>query len=110
METRTTERIEEVRIYVLYLNTFGKAEEGVIAAVSDDYNKLVNWYNEQFNPEGRYSDNGYIKTFKRGSSIEWNNPCRSLKLNDTYPFGHGIHDEWIPMEVFHSLSGRFNVV
>ena len=40
METRTT---QEVRIYVLVVNTFGAAETGEIVAVSDDYNRLVDW-------------------------------------------------------------------
>ena len=66
METR---EIQEVRIYVLVLNTFGAAETGEIVAVSDDYNRLVNWYNEQFNLEGKYRENGWCKTFKKGSSI-----------------------------------------
>ena len=107
METRTT---QEVRIYVLVLNTFGAAETGEIVAVSDDYNRLVDLYNQQINPEGKYRENGWWKTFKKGSLIEYNNPCSSLKLNNTYPFGHGIHDEWIPMETFYLLSGRYNVV
>lgn len=107
METR---EIQEVRIYVLVLNTFGAAEEGKIVAVSDDYNRLVDWYNEQFNPEGKYRENGWCKTFKKGSSIEYNNPCYSLELNNTYPFGHGIHDEWITLDEFYKLENRFLVV
>ena len=107
METRN---IQEVRIYVLVLNTFGSAKEGEIVAVSDDYNRLVDWYNQQINPEGKYRENGWYKTFKKGSLIEYNNPCRSLEPNATSPFGHGIHDEWIPMETFHLLRSRYNVV
>ena len=111
MEIRKIEReIQEIRIYVLVLNTFGAAEEGEIVAVSDDYTRLVDWYNQQFNPEGCYMDGMWNKTFKKGSSIEWNNPCSSLELNDTYPFGHGIHDEWIPMETFYSIRSRCNFV
>ena len=102
--------IEEVRIYVLILNTFGAAEDSEIVAISDDYKKLVNWYKDQFNPEGPYRDGRYLKMFRRGSDIEWNNPCRSLSLNDTYPFGHGIHDEWISLKQFHSLGNRYNVI
>ena len=107
MEIRT---IEEVRVYVLILNTFGDAEEGEVVAISNDYNKLVSWYKDQFNPEGEYRENGWIKTFRKGSLIEYNNPCSSLELNDTYPFGHGIHDEWIPIEQFYSLGNRYNVI
>ena len=107
MEIRTT---QEVRVYVLVLNTFGAAETGEIVAVSDDYNRLVNWYNEQFNPEGKYREDGWLKTFRKGSLIEYNNPCSSLELNNTSPFGHGIHDEWIPIEQFYSLGNRYNVI
>ena len=107
MEIRT---IEEVRIYVLILNTFGAAEEGEVVAISNDYNKLVSWYKDQFNPEGEYRENGWTKTFRKGSLIEYNNPCRSIELNDTYPYGHGIHDEWIPIEQFYSLGNRYNVI
>lgn len=107
METRT---VEEVRIYVLVLNTFGAAEEGEIVAVSDDYNKLVSWYKEQFNPEGKYRENGYVKNFKKGSLIEYNNPCSSLELNDTSIRGYGIHDEWISLEQFYSLGNMYNVI
>lgn len=107
METRTT---QEVRIYVLVLNTFVAAEAGEIVAVSDDYNKLVSWYKDQFNREGKYREDGWLKTFRKGSLIEYNNPCSSIELNNTSLFGHGIHDEWIPVEMFYSLSGRYNVV
>ena len=107
MKTRT---VEEVRIYVLVLNTFGKAESGEIVAISDDYEKLVSWYKDQFNLEGTYREGDLLKTFKKGSLIEYNNPCRSIQLNDTYPFGHGIHDEWISLEQFYSLGNRYNVI
>lgn len=107
METRT---IQEVRIYVLVLGTFGAAEEGEFVAVSDDYTRLVNWYNQQFNPKGCYRDGRWNKTFKKGSSIEWNNPCYSLALNDTCPFGHGIHDEWVPTETFYLIKSKCNFV
>ena len=107
METRT---VEEVRIYVLILNTFGAAEEGTVVAVSDNYNKLVSWYRDQFNPGGKYNEDGWVKTFRKGSLIEYNNPCSSLELNDTHPFGHGIHDEWISLEEFYSLGNTYNVI
>lgn len=107
MEIRT---IEEVRIYVLVLNTFGAVESGEVVAISDDYDKLVDWYKRQLNPKGTYQEDGWLKTFKKGSLIEYNNPCFSLELNNTYPFGHGIHDEWISLEQFYSLGNRYNVI
>lgn len=91
METR---HIMQVRIYVLILNPFGAAEECEIVAVSDDYNRLVNWYIDQFAQEG-YREDGFYKVFKKGSPIEYNNPCYTTALNETRPFGHGIHDEWV---------------
>lgn len=107
IETRTVTMVQ-VHIYVFVLNTFGPAEEGRFVAVSTDYNKLVEWYQEQFEPSGPYREDGWYKTFRKGSPIEYNNPCRSLELNDTRPFGHGIHDEWIPLEAYENLKCTYN--
>lgn len=105
-----TRMAREVKIYVLVLNVFGNTL-GERVAISDDYDRLVNWYNKQLNPDGVYRDGMWNKTFKKGSFIEFCNPCDSLKLNDTSIFGFGIHDEWIPMEVFNNLRNRgYNVV
>lgn len=106
METRT---ILEVRIFVLVLNTFGRAEECEAVAVSDDYDRLVNWYLDQF-ADDPYIEEGFYKTFKKGSLIEYNNPCGSLKLNDIRPFGHGIHDEWVSHDTFVKIQSKFNFV
>ena len=106
METRTS---AEARIYVLVLNTFGAAEEGEIVAVSDDYNRLVSWYNDQFAQEG-YSEDGWYKTFKKGSPIEYNNPCATTALNETRPFGHGIHDAWVKFDDLDGIRNHFNWV
>ena len=106
METRY---IMQTRIYVLVLNTFGAAEEGEIVAVSDDYNRLVSWYNDQFAQEG-YREDGWYKTFKKGSPIEYNNPCATTALNETRPFGHGIHDEWVKLDDLDGIRNHFNWV
>lgn len=106
METRTG---AEAQIYVLVLNTFGAAEEGEIVAVSDDYNRLVSWYNDQFAQEG-YREDGWYKTFKKGSFIEYNNPCHTTALNETRPFGHGIHDEWVKFDDLDGIRNHFNWV
>ena len=94
METR---QITQVRVYVLILNTFGAAESGDIVAVSDDYRRLVSWYQSQFADEP-YREDGWYKTFKKGSTIEYNNPCGSVELNDTNHWNHGIHDEWVLLD------------
>lgn len=106
VETRI---VVEVRLFVLVLNTFGRAEEGRIVAISDDYDRLVDWYLNQF-AEDPYRDEGFYKTFKKGSLIEYNNPCRSLELNDIRPFGHGIHDEWVSQDTFVEIQSNFNFV
>lgn len=93
METR---QITEVHIYVLVLNTVGAAESCEIAAVSDDYQKLVDFYNSQLLPVNeRFRNNvGFFRSFKEGPLYDLN-PCNSLELNDTSQFRHGIHDEWV---------------
>lgn len=106
VETRS---VVEVRLFVLVPNTFGRAEEGRIVAISDDYDRLVDWYLNQF-AEDPYRDEGFYKTFKKGSLIEYNNPCGSLKLNDIRPFGHGIHDEWVSQDTFVEIQSKFNFV
>lgn len=104
VEVRT---VQEGRIYILVLNPINSAaEDGSIAAISDDYNRLVGWYKDQFASES-WEDGQWYKTFKKGSPIEWYNPCFSLKLNDTQPFGHGIHDEWILLDNMDIIRNRY---
>ena len=108
METR---HITQVRIYVLALNTFGSAESSEIVAISPEYDRLVQWYNDQFANENWRDSNGFLHTFKKGSVIENYNPCASLELNDTELFGHGIHDEWVELNSFNqNISKRYNTV
>lgn len=110
MEIRQrTVMVEEARLYVLVLNTFGAAEEGEIVAVSDDYNRLVSWYNDQFAQEG-YREDGWYKTFKKGSPIEYNNPCATTALNQTHPFGHGIRDEWVDVDIVDRIRSSYHWV
>lgn len=104
METTT---ITQVKLYVLVLNTFGAAESGEVVAVSDDYQRLVSWYRDQFADEP-YREDGWHKTFKKGSPIEYNNPCATTALNETYPFGHGIHDEWVELGELDRIRNQFN--
>lgn len=108
METR---QVTQIRVYVLYLNTFDRAEDGAIAAISTSYDDLVRFYNENLlSHEERYRDAGgmYI-SFKEGP-LQYFNPCGSLVLNDNEPFGHGIHDEWINEDVLHRISSQYFMV
>ena len=107
METR---QINQVRIYVLILNTFGRAEEGIIAAISDDYDRLVNWYYQQLSKEYWRDDSGFWHSFKPDSPLVNLNPCFNLELNNTNHFGHGIHDEWINEDVFLNIRDQYTFV
>lgn len=104
MKTRS---IQEVRIYILVLNPInGAAEDGSIVAISDDYSRLVGWYQDRFASE-QWKDGSWHKTFTKDSPLEWYNPCYSLELNDAQPFGHGIHDEWISTEDLYEIRNRY---
>ena len=104
VEVRT---VQEGRIYILVLNPITSvAEDGSIVAISDDYNRLVGWYQDQFASE-QWKDGSWYKTFTRDSPLEWYNPCYSLELNDIQPFGHGIHDEWILMDNLDIIRNRY---
>ena len=110
METRT---IIEVRVYKLALNPMAsKAEDREIVAISDDYNKLVEWYRAQFAPQAWRDENGWWRTFRENSLLFWYNPCYSTELNPSDIFGHGIYDEWVSEEGYFGAvsSGRFYVV
>lgn len=111
MEIRTFSE-QQVRVYKLILNrmTSPKIEYMEIVALSTDYEKLVEWYESQRAPLWR--DGQWGKSFKAGSTLEWFNPAHSLELNDTYPFGHGISDQWIPVTAWNEicLSGNYFIV
>ena len=101
-EMRTT---VEIRIYKLILNPMrGRAEDSRIVAISDDYDKLVAWYHEQFAPE-MWRDDHWWKRFKAGSPLEWYNDCSTTELNNCYPFGHGIQDEWVRDTRYYEICG-----
>ena len=69
METREVHKIE-ARIYVLILNTFGAAESGAVGAWSDNYQKLVEFYQSQLLPPNeRFRDEGgFYHSFAHGPS------------------------------------------
>lgn len=99
---------EEVKIYKIILNHMcSRAEAKEIVAFSTDYDKLVQWYESQKAPVP-WRDGQWYKTFAEGSPLEWFNPCGSILLNDPGHFGHGILEEWVPIEVFNDVlsSGR----
>lgn len=119
METKT---ITVVRGYFLYLRprdgkrrSFTDVPCAEVVAASTDYQKLVDWYNDQLNPEGPvavvcndgvYSKSLWRKHFKDGSPIEWYAPA-SIELKVSHIDIPGIVAEWITMEEFNSMKKYF---
>ena len=108
MNTRTFTKTE-VQIFVLVLNTFGRAEDVEVVAMSDDYERLVKWYKDQL-AEEPYREDGWYKVFKKGSPIEYNNPCSSLELNILDCYKCGIHDEWIDINNIANIRNHYRFV
>lgn len=100
MEART---ITQVRIYILVLNTFGRMEDNRIAAISGNYQDLVDLYNSQLLQEPYRDEDGYYHTFDEKGPLRRLNPCLSLELNEVDMFGYGIHDEWINEDTWYKL-------
>ena len=109
METR---QITQVKIWKLILNPMtSNTENGSLVAFSDDKDKLLNWYRNEFADEPYYSvgehyfpakgdfpanfegQYRYYKVFKQGSQLEWMNPMNNENEPDHY--GHGISCEWV---------------
>ena len=112
METKT---ITVIKLYFLHLHPRKIRNKSFteIVAASTDYQKLVDWYNAQLNPEGPETvvfndtiDSGgsWLKYFKNGSPIEWYNPATTLKLKDPSFDGHGINAQWVNVEEFNALK------
>ena len=106
MEYRT---INQIKLYVLVLNTFGEAESGSIAAVSTDYDALVKKYNEDLLPsDERFRDGaGFLHSFREGSPFFNLNPCWSLEVDKVDCFGHGIHTEWVNEENIARIQNEY---
>lgn len=101
METRTR-TVTEVRVYALALNgVYDRCESGKIVAISTEYDKLVDFYNENLLKEGEeYRDeNNILHRFKEGPLYNYN-PCFTLELNNVEYWGYGIHDEWVPEDYY----------
>lgn len=94
METRM---VREGRVYVLCMNPIsGRAEDVAAVAACSDYQRLVQWYNDQRCEMWR--DDWMNKQFKQGSSLEYYNPIWSTELNPNDYWHHGVYDEWMPID------------
>lgn len=110
METRLFTQ-NQIRIYLLVMNDMrDRCEGATIAAISTNYDYLVNWYKEQFATEPYYDGNWY-KVFKKGSILEWYNDINcNIELNNCDFFGHGIKDMWIDERDFPRIQSNYNVI
>lgn len=92
METRT---ITQVKMYVLVLNPMtGQAEGAEAVAMSDDRQRLVNWYNSQKAPERYNDDERWNKMFIKGGPLEWFNGLSNIDSDVIETFGQGVHETW----------------
>lgn len=94
MEKRT---VEEVKIYMLFLNDMRSAriQNRSFVAIAFDKQKLSDWYDEQKAAE-IYEDGQWRKTFKKDSYLEWFNP--PFGNWQDYSYGHGVNEQWVSLD------------
>lgn len=89
-ETRT---VTQTKYYKLILNPMrGRTEEKRIVIISDDLEKLKEYYNSK--KVEYYRDDNWSKTFEKGSILEWYNPQDDFPNTIETTFGHGIEIDW----------------
>lgn len=115
METRLfTEN--QIHVFLLVMNDMrDRCEGATIAAISTDYDYLVNWYREQFATEPYrdkepYDEHSWYKAFKKGSVLEWYNPISNTELNHCDYFNRGIKDMWINERKLPEVQSNYNVI
>ena len=102
-------QVTQVKVWKLIMNMMrNQSESGSLVAVSDDKDKLINWYNDQKADEP-YSEPGtnpfsggpttWHKVFKKGSLLEWFNPVNTDKPDH---YNHGFIWEWVDSEFYYS--------
>ena len=107
--TMETRGITQVRLYVLCMNhTADCAESNRIVAVSDDYYKLVDYYNSQYTGVMIKNEYGHHVFFREDSPLRFYNKLQTLNLNELDMFGHGIKDEWVDLSELDSIKTRFD--
>lgn len=104
METRTI-TVEQVHVYFLNLNRMtDRCESCTTVAISTEYNDLMQWYQDQLDPNGPpgRDELGYYHVYKDGSDIYWYNPPGSEMLGDLDPWNHGFGDHWLPIDQYNA--------
>ncbi len=105
-------QVTRVKIYSLRLNPVTDRFESLrIMAVSTQFEPLFQWYQEQYQgetwedpqPDGRV----YRKRFRRGSPLEWCNPCYNTDIGaDSVSNGGGFDFEWVSEEAAEDILQR----
>lgn len=104
---RETKQITIVKCFLLYLNTFGRAEETELKAIAFERPKLIEWY-ENLKVDSYQSENShYTKSFKEGSPLEFNNPLYSYDVNH---WGQGIIEEWLAEDNLLDLPSTISLI
>lgn len=122
-----TRQITQTKIWLLILNRMTDNTEGCsLVAVSDDRDKLLNWYNSERASEPYYStgtnsfpakgdfpasyngEHKYYKVFKLSSPLEWFNPMKDENQPDHW--GHGIKSEWVNEDSLEGVKTNNNFI
>lgn len=98
METR---QITQVHVFFVVLNNiYGRFEDREIVAVSDDYQKLLDFYYSNLLPENeRFRDEqGMYRSFANGPFYNYN------PIMCEYD---GFKDEWVSLEEYEKIKSRY---
>ena len=118
METR---QITQIKIWKLIMNPMTtNTEHNQLLVISDDRQKLLDWYKLQFADEPYFSvgenyfpakgdfpvqhdlHHRYYKVFKQGTPLEWFNPIDNEDIPNRY--GQGISFEWVNEDMLENSS------
>lgn len=106
METR---QITQGHIYYLVMNgVYDRCEDRNVAAVSEDLNVLLSFYNENLLPyEERYRDDNHMyRSFKKGLLHNYNPVPFELTGVQNYD-GLGIKDAWVDRDALYDIRSRY---
>lgn len=88
-----------------------RMEDREFVALAFDKQKLIDWYEGEKAPEpykeagtNRWSGSPtmWMKTFKKGSELEWFNPLDTFTVNYN---DQGIIERWVPQGAVDSFGG-----
>lgn len=100
--------IQQVKLFLLVMNPMmGRAEDGEIVAISDDYNRLTSFYQSALMNEPVRSADNFLHFFSEESPLYWFNTINSLEPDADTIFGHGIHTAWQNVDDLPNIQSRY---